>query len=328
MWNSIRLATRTVVVCLLVFSVTRRPSPAQQQPPQQPAPSSPTSSPPAQTSAPTPPPASTLAPQVTTIPQPVSSEVNNVFIGNGFSVTLYGWETTGNPFMGTGHGNGNTVPSRIDTLGRSRPGAGAVVSLPISKNDTIRISYFRMKGDGDTVTPVALNVYGTAYDAGTYLASAYKLQNVKISLDYLSWPFPVKDSRFHFKTLWEVQYTSIASVINAPYLNGTTSDTGTAVNAIASGSDWFIYPSLGVGFDYLASKNFYIEARASGFAFPHRSTIWDTEFSANYRIGKFALEAGGKVFHFKTSPERVEFLGGTFPGVYVGLRWYPKNGRY
>jgi len=246
--------------------------------------------------------------------------------GDGWSLTLQYWLTTGTPVMGTGHADGSGEPSSLNFSGKPRPSPGAVVTIPIGKQQhhAIHISYFRIQGVGNPTASQPLIVFGTNFLQGDYLATNYTLQNAKISLDYLSWPFPIKDSRFHVKTLWEVNYTTISSGIGAPLRYGETDASGNPVTTTGNGTDWFIYPSFGLGVDYLVSHNLRFEARASGFIWPHRSTIYDTEASLNYRFGKFELLAGAKVFHFKTSPEQVEFVQATYPGVYVGVRWYPE----
>ncbi len=198
----------------------------------------------------------------------------------------------------------------------------------MGKHNAIRVSYFRVQGNGNPTAPAASIIYNTSYNQGDYLAVHYALQNAKISLDYLSWPFPVKDSKFHIKTLWEVQYTTIATGVDAPLRHGQTDASGNPINVSAYGTNWFIFPSFGLGADYLISQKLRFEARASGFAFPHRSTIWDTQASLNYRFGKFEIQGGVKAFHFKTSPAQVEFVQATLSGAYVGLRWYPEYGRH
>ncbi len=246
------------------------------------------------------------------------------YAGQGLSLTLQYWLGTGYPEMGTGHGNTSGISTAFNYGGKPRPSPGAILTIPVGKYHSIHISYFRIQGVANPTSPSPLIVYGTGYLQGDYLATNYTMQNAKISLDYLSWPFPVKDSKFHLKTLWEVNYTTITSNIDAPLRHGTTDAAGNPIQTTAYGTDWFIYPSFGLGADYLISHRLRFEARASGFAFPHRSTIWDADASLNYRFGKFEIQGGAKAFHFKTSPEKVEYVHATYPGVYIGLRWYPE----
>jgi hypothetical protein len=331
-------AARILVVCLLCGVAARQPARAQLQPgthdpgsqdstaddagTQQPA-----AQPPATQQQQTATPPAAPQPSTPATPAPVVTSAPPFYAGDGVSVTLQYWLGTGHPNMGTGHGNGNGVPSALDYMGKPRPGLGGVVSIPVGKHNAIRMSYFRVQGNGNPTATQNLNIYGVPYSTGNYLAVHYDMQNVKLSLDYLSWPFPVKDSKFHIKTLWEVQYTTITSSVDAPLLHGETDASGAPVNVNGYGSDWFIFPSFGLGVDYLISQRLRFEGRASGFAFPHRATVWDTEATLDYRFGKFELQGGLKAFHFKTSPLKVEFVEATFPGAYVGLRWYPEYGR-
>ena len=151
-----------------------------------------------------------------------------------------------------------------------------------------------MQGIGNPTAPERLIIFGTNYYQGDYLAMHYTMQNAKISFDYLSWPFPIKDSKFHIKTLWEIQYTTILTSVDAPLRHGETDASGNLITVNGQGKDWFIYPSFGLGIDYLFSHRFRFEARASGFIFPHRSTIWDAEASLNYRFGKFEVQGGAE----------------------------------
>ncbi|HVN03652.1 MAG TPA: hypothetical protein VMT86_04490 [Bryobacteraceae bacterium] len=249
------------------------------------------------------------------------------YAGDGFSITLQYWLGFGHPDMSAGHQNTSGISNALDYEGKPNPIPGAVLSIPVGKHNAVRVSYFHVQGNGNSTAPTALEIFGTNYNQGDYLAVHYTLQNAKVSLDYLSWPFPVKDSKFHIKTLWEVQYTTVATGTDAPLRHGQTDASGNPINVSASGTDSFFYPSFGLGADYLISQRLRFEARASGFAFPHRSTIWDTEATLNYRFGRFEIQGGAKAFHFKTSPERTEYVHATLPGVFVGLRWYPEYGR-
>jgi len=111
--------------------------------------------------------------------------------------------------------------------------------------------------------------------------------------------------------------------VNAPFAPIQDS-AGNFIQTSGTGTKWFIWPSLGMGVEIMASKHFRFEARGSGFAIPHRSTIWDADAFFAYKTGQFEIDFGGKAFHFKTSPKGEEYLRATMPGAYVGIRWYPK----
>ncbi|MGA2135320.1 MAG: hypothetical protein ABSH50_23780 [Bryobacteraceae bacterium] len=323
MRNALKMAAWIFCACLPLVLGTG-PAAAQQQPstPPQPATAQPPAAQPTDsqsTPAQTPPPA----------PPPVAIVSGDTFYaGDGISITLRYSYLSGRPVMGTGQGDANAYPSSLNFGGYPRPSGEGIVSIPIGKHNALRFSFFRILGTGNAVAPVDTTIYNTTWAGGTYLATHYNLENAKLSLDFLSWPFPVKDSKFHIKTLWEVQYTTILSSVDAPLEHGLTDAAGDPVVTSGYGKDWFIYPSLGLGIDYLISKKLRFEARGSGFAIPHHSTLYDTEVSLNYRWGALELQAGAKDFHFKTSPLHVEYVAGSYPGIFLGVRWYPEYGKH
>jgi len=326
MRNALKMAAGMVCACLPLLVVTgaeaqqpaaTTPAPATAQPSSQPA-TQQSSTSGNQAVAPSSAPATPVV--VNTQPP--------FYAGDGISLTLRYEYLTGRPVMGTGQGDANTYPSSLNFGGYPRPSGEGILSIPVGKHNALRFSFFRILGQGNTVAQQDTTIYSTTWNGGTYLATHYNLENAKLSLDYLSWPFPVKDSKFHIKTLWEVQYTTILASADAPYLHGETDAAGDPIITNGYGKDWFIYPSLGMGIDYLFSKRLRFEARASGFAIPHHSTIYDAEATADYRFGRFELQAGAKIFHFKTSPLHVEYVAGTYPGIFVGVRWYPEYGKH
>jgi hypothetical protein len=317
MGNTLKMAVRTMSVCLLCVVATRQPIAAQQPTATQPQP-------PAQ-----PPPASQQAAQQQPAPlppPPVITPAGQFNGGDGWSLTVQEWAGVGHPVMGTGHSNTSGYPSNLDYGGQARPSPGAELTIPLGKQQrhAIHASYFRVQGTSNPISPDAPIIFGTSYLQGDLLAVHYTMQNVKVGLDYLSWPFPIKDSKFHIKTLYEINYTTILTSVDAPLRHGETDASGNPIETNGQGTDWFVYPSFGLGVDYLITHKLRFEARASGFIFPHRSTIYDVEASLMHRFGKFEVQAGLKTFHFKTSPAGNEFVQATYPGIYVGFRWYPE----
>jgi hypothetical protein len=281
---------------------------------------------------PTAPPPRTLPepPPVTPTPAPKIIAPELLYdTSDGFtSVKLFYWYAQTDPSMFTGKGAPSNVDSTVSFQGKTKATPGVELSFPAGKNNSIRVSYFRTQGTGNTtaVTPPTTrgnSVWSADFNPGDYLATSYTLQNVKISLDYLSWPFPLENRRFRFKTLWEVQYTTIRSGVSAPFAPETDSS-GNAIQTSGSGSNWFIWPSLGVGVEIMASKHFRFEAKGSGFGIPHHAAIWDADAFFAYKSGQWEIDFGGKAFYFKTSPQKEEYVYGTMPGAYVGIRWYPK----
>jgi hypothetical protein len=311
------LRTLLLCLCLCSFSVLLTPVAKGQAKPEAPT------APPPRT-LPLPPPDTTTTP-----PKVIPPELLYDTSDGKTSVKLFYWYTQTHPDMFTGKSAATNVDSSVSFEGgKTKPTPGLELSFPAGKNNSIRISYFRTQGSGNTnaVTPPSTRgdvIWGATLNPGDYLATSFTLQSGKISLDYLSWPFPLENRRFRFKTLWEVQYVNVKSAVSAPFAP-VTDTAGNSLQTSGSGSNWFIWPSFGVGVEIMASKHFRFEAKGSGFGLPHRAAIWDADAFFAYRSGQFEIDFGGKAFHFKTSPKREEYLIGTMPGAYVGIRWYPK----
>ena len=244
------------------------------------------------------------------------------------SVGIYGWLGRGQPTIDAGpvFGQdffGNTIklpqfpPSRLQLQGHPKQIPGFDLTIPAGKHHLIRASYFRATASGDVNSlPGPLILWAGNYTKGELLSTNYKLQNVKISYDFLSWPYPLGSKKFRVKTLWEFQYTTVNSAFDAPLastVNGPNS---------ASGHKSIYAPAIGLGMAYYFSSNFRFEANGSGFMIPHHWTLGDADGDFAYKIGRIELRVGGQVFHFRTSPKSDYYLRGTLAGALVGLRFY------
>lgn len=243
------------------------------------------------------------------------------------SIGVFGWLGRGHPTIDAGPVNakdflGNTVhvpaatPSRLDFQGVPKAIEGVDLTIPAIKRNAIRISYFRTSASGNITIPTDLLLWGGNYTKGDYLSTDYHLSNVKVSYEFLTWPYPIGTRRIRLKTLWQFQYTHMTTAFDAP-LKSTANGPNTA-----SGNKTLYAPTLGLGLDYYVTRKFRLEANASGFALPHRWTIWDSDASTGYRIGKLELRVGGKAFHFRTSPKSDYYLRGTLAGAFAGVRFF------
>ncbi len=237
-----------------------------------------------------------------------------------FSFEVGGWYMSSfGPRMRTGVADLNTNPTDLDFQKRSVTMPNVMLSIPVGQNNTLRVSYFEAQRAGDSVAPRDLTMFGNDYASGVALSTTYKLQNVKVSFDFLSWPFPVRGHKFRLKSLWEAQYTTI----NATVLGESVAADGTITPLLGGQTRTTVYPSFGLAAEYAASGRFRWEGSVSGFAFPHRATIWDAQTAAAIRVNRFELLLGAKAFHFKTSPRPEQYFLGTLMGPYIGLRFYP-----
>ncbi len=291
------------VLCLSLLLALPVVSPAQPAAPQQ--------------QPPAPPPAAPAKPNAGP-PKPSEPQTGETAL----SLEIFYWLSHGHPDLRTGSTNQGPNPSDLSFPSKSKGVPGVVLSIPAGRENSLRFSYFRASVARNTTAPQDVTVFSTAYNKGDYVESNYILNNIKISYDYLSYPFPVRGSKFRFRTLWEAQYTSISSTFNAP-LKPTSDSAGNLIINNTQGSKTFIYPSFGVGVGYVPSPRLRLEAKASGFWLPHRPSTWDAQGTLNYRFRRVEVALGAKVFHFKTSPKSEQFFQGTLFGPYLGLRLFP-----
>jgi len=235
------------------------------------------------------------------------------------------------PSFDKGRGATFTEPSMVEMQGTPKYAGNVELGAAVGLHNTLRFSYNDIRATGNIQsTPGTLHLWDQTYDPGTYLATTYRVQNAKASFDFLTWPYPVESRRFRLKTLWQVQYTSIRTVFDAPkapLFDPTTGAplvdaSGNPISYAGIGTKWFIYPEFGLGAAYYAGRHFRWEANGAGFTWPHHSTVWDADTSANFKYGHLELRVGAKAFHFKTSTNADFYGKGTFASAFVGVRWY------
>jgi hypothetical protein len=248
----------------------------------------------------------------------------------GWWFGLTSWFPTQKPTFDKGRAATFTDPTKTTFEGTPKYSAGADLGIAIGLHNTLRFSFQDVKATGDIQSiPVQIQAWGQTYPAGTYLATSYHLQHGSISMDYLTWPYPVESRRFRLKTLWQVQYTNVKSTFDAPKSpiadangNPLVDSNGNLISYAGSGSHWFISPMFGVQTMYYYGRHFRWEAKASGWGWPHHNAIWDADTSANLRYGHFELGVGFRGFHFKTSTQGEYYTHGTYAAGFAGLRWY------
>jgi len=243
-----------------------------------------------------------------------------------WSIGISGWEPFGHPIMDappvilyTIEGqpyNANTIPSRIQFQGKPKVSPGLDIAAGAGKHHIIRLSVFRTQAAGDLVAPTNLVLWGGTYSQGTYLSMNYRVQNLKLSYEFLTWPYPIESRKFRLKTLWQFQYTSASSAFDAPLLPAANGPYN------ASGKKSIYLPALGLGVAYYLSPNFRVEANGTGFAIPGHSNLLDADASASYRVGRVEARVGFKAFHFRTSLNSDYYMRGNLVGAFVGLRYF------
>ncbi|MDP9114168.1 MAG: hypothetical protein M3O20_10865 [Acidobacteriota bacterium] len=312
---------KTVSLCLLLAAAlgwaqsqapaqapAQAPSPAAGQTPN-PAPGVPSASEPT---------AST--PSATLRPPEVSSTVNT---GTGLSIEADYWLTRGSaPLVRGGAGDTTGVPGAFQFLSKPKSAIGVRVNIPVSKNGTLRGSYFQDQSTGGSVASQDLNLFEQSIASGDLLATRYRIQAFKLSFDYLTYFWKHGGSEIRLKTLYEIQRISVTNEID----DFQTDSSGDLVNINpAAGTKSFFFPTFGLGIEHTLSPHFRWEARASGFALPHKQVLGDMEADIAFRIKHFELLAGGRYLHYKTNPKADQYDIGSLWGPYVGLRYYWKK---
>jgi hypothetical protein len=300
-----------VVLCLLLLAATAW---AQDQTPAAPAASAPA---PSATTPPSVPPAATAT--STRTPE-VSSPVNT---GNRLSIEPIYWFVKGIPVLRGGAADTNTDPGNLDYTGKLNRSPGARVSIPVSKNATIRVSYFKANSfTGTTSAPTNLNLFGQAVTGGDFLTTISDLESFKLSYDYLTYFWKGRSSELRLKTLYELQRISVNSEVD----DFQVDTTGALININPiNGSQSVFLPTFGLGLEHTLSRHFRWEARGSGFGLPHRGDIVDAEAQIAFRVSHFEVLGGGRWLHFKTTPKAAQYNVETMYGPYVSLRYYWKK---
>jgi hypothetical protein len=215
------------------------------------------------------------------------------------------------------------APGNLDYAGNAKYAIGAELGVPAGRANTLRFSYFRVQGNTNTTATQQQLFFGEVYNTGDFLAGGYRLQDAKISWDYLSYTWYRPSTKIRFKTLYELQYVNIGTTIVAPFKPQVTDASGNTDINIATGSKNLILPSIGGEFEAELGKHFRWEVKASGFGLPHRSGIGDAQALIAVKAGHNVEIIGGeRFFYFKTSAKSDEYFRGTLYGAFVGVRYY------
>jgi hypothetical protein len=238
-----------------------------------------------------------------------------------FSIGISGWYNPAK--LRLRNGKGAVVgdnPANLDYPGKLQPMPGITISTPAGKYNALRFSYLRSTGHGASVLGSDIKTFGQDFVTGDTLSVDYKVQIGKVSWEYLSWPYPPKESSLRLKTLWQAQFISIKSELDAPFY-----DAANSTSTFATKSQWFIYPTIGLGLEKRFSKNFRWELQASGFTLPHRAAIGDAETFFSARRGRVEVQFGAKYYYIKTSPKRDAYITSQMPGAFVEIRYHPAH---
>jgi hypothetical protein len=296
----LRLRIGLLCSCLMIMKLAAQDQPPPTPPPQPPAPIEPTP---------------VIPKPVVQLPPPQPPAPPSTYDydtgGDNWSIAPFDWITKSAPIIRQGHANTDIDPGDLGFPGRSKEGYGFEITVPTGHENSVDFRYFQAKGQGNSVLGESEAFFGTLYAVGDVLASNWYAQSIKLSWNYLTYPYPSNHEKFRLKTLWELQYDRVGSSFNAP----------ADVNAApVVGVKSIIFPTFGIGIEYHPAKHLRLELKASGFAVPHHGDIYDGEANIVIPGRHFEVALGGKVYHYKTSPQADQYLAQTLFGPYLELR--------
>ena len=253
---------------------------------------------------------------------------------SGFWIGVQAWFPKQQPYI---NGGAQWIPvtnstTRFTLQGKPKDAASVEAGMAVGLHNTLKFSFTDFRAAGDFTTPVELTVFSQTYSGGTYVSTNYHVQNAKLSFEYLTWPFPVGSRKIRLKTLWQAQFTQVATVFDSPLnyfdSNGNISldSSGQPVNLSAAATKRIVSPEFGLGLSYYPSRHVRIEVEGSGFGLPHHYTIWDGDVALSYRVmNHFEIRAGARGFGFKTSTNSDYYISGRYVSGFVGVRWYSNS---
>jgi hypothetical protein len=205
----------------------------------------------------------------------------------------------------------NAADQTLTLPNNPRQADGVIFTLRAKGPTRLELAIFNIRANGNVIGPGNLSLYGLTVSPGDYLVVDYQIRNAKLTWNYLTYPVPALDSKLRFKTLFEMQYTSIRPNIVSPFTDSLP----------VTKKYTIIYPAFGMGVEYVPSRHFRMETRFTGFALPGKTAIWDGEGSIVGRIGSLEIFGGMKGYHFRTSTNTDIYVKGTLWGPNAGLRW-------
>jgi len=257
-------------------------------------------------------PAGQPTPAAQQAPTQASKDLDPYQVNDSMSVGVFYWMTKGTPELLGGKKSTDPKAASLGLPQADKKGEGVIFTVPAGRFNNLTVEAFQVKGSGTSTATTDLSLFGNNIPTGDFLSKSFRLRSGKVSWNYLTYPAPPGTAKFRLKTLLEVQYVNVQTVVDPIY------DLGTSVSI---GTKSIILPTLGMGVELAPSKHFHFEVKASGFTLPHKSAIGDGEGAAVIRVWHLELRAGGKYYYFKTSPQSDVYIKGSVLGPFGGLSW-------
>jgi len=231
-----------------------------------------------------------------------------------FSLGVFFWmPNSGQPGFRAGKFVPDPTSGYLDFPSKPYRANGATLTFPTGGFNRLEIGFWRVNDSGDVRAPARLAIFGANIANNELLNTKYKITNIRAAWNYLSFPVPPYDTKLRLKSFWEVQYTNFVPTIYFPQARNSP--------APIQPKQSVIYPGVGLGVEYIPTRNFRLEARGSGMTLPGRSGYYDIEGNAVARVKKVEVFGGIKGFHFHTGPKLETRVTSTLWGPMFGVRW-------
>ncbi len=191
--------------------------------------------------------------------------------------------------------------------------------LPVTRTGMLYLDVERIHGSGSQVLTQDSFIDSFPFVKGDTIQSTYHVNTGRLYLDDLLYPhkFPVARLRFH--SMWGIRYLGITHTVSSPDEDLVAGAPGTSFQYANS---YIFYPEFGAAMEYAIAPHVLFRVEGSGFTFPHRATLADSEGTLAFRQKHVEVLVGVKTLHFKTSPKKEQYITGTFIQPFVGLRWH------
>ena len=140
------------------------------------------------------------------------------------------------PIVNKGHAADFSGLSYFHLPGTPKITPSAEIGLALGLHNSLDLSYFSTKASGSVTAPGALVLFSQSYNKGDLLATSDKVQDVKLSFAYLTWPYPVESRHFRLRTLWQVHYLTVSSNYDAPVRSATPDSSGNLTSYATTGA--------------------------------------------------------------------------------------------
>ncbi|HVW09153.1 MAG TPA: hypothetical protein VHC90_11260 [Bryobacteraceae bacterium] len=249
--------------------------------------------------------------------EPDYPDPRSFFLGvSGLAVTQY----SGPDIRGGVPAEQSQIYESLYNIGKpSRYVFEAEGGIPITRTGMLYAEFERFHGDSTQILTRSPYIDSIQFNTGDVMRSSFQFTTGRIYLDDLLFPHKFPVARLRFKSIWGIRYISAQNTVISPTEDDVS---GVPGSSFGVGTEYILYPEFGLGMEYALTKHSLFHVDSEGFAFPHRAVMGEGNATYSWRHQNLELLMGVKFLHFKTSPQKEEYMLGTWTTPFVGVRWY------